>query len=145
MKNVNTLPTERFGVPFRIAGSITNDALESAWISAGEFDRLCVVLGVATAAGANTVTVTLQRASDASGTGAETAATLYSKSTSAALTAFINYGLDREKGNAKRFVRLRVSGSSANALALTALGLAFDTAFSPANLLNAGSVEIVNP
>lgn len=145
MKNVNTLPTERFGVPFRIAGSLTNGTLESAWVSAGQFDRLCVALGVATAAGANTLTVTLQRASDASGTGAETAATLFSQSTSAALTALINYDLDREKGAAKRFVRLQLSGSSSNALALTAFGMAFDTAFSPASLINAANIVIANP
>lgn len=143
MNNVNILPSERFGIPMKSAGSITNGTADTAWVAAGDFDRLCVLLSVATVAGNNDLTVTLRRASDSSGTGAETAATLLSASVATAGNVnVLNYDLDRQKGNEKRFVSLRIAGSAANAVVYSMNGLAFDPSFAPASLLNVSGVSV---
>jgi hypothetical protein len=143
MNNVNILPTERFGVPMKVAGSITNGTADTAWVDAGQFDRLCALLCIATVAGNNSLSLTLRRATDASGTGAETAATLLSDAAATAGNFYaVNYDIDRQKGAEKRFVSIRVTGSAANAVVYALAGLAFDPSFAPASLLNVSGVTV---
>ena len=140
MNNVNVLPSERFGVPLVSAGSITTGTVNTGWIASGRFDRLCAVITFGAVAGSNTTAVTLRRASDDIGTGAELVATLFFAVPVAGEVHLVNYDVNREKGNPKRFLSIQVAGSEANAVGYSVLGLAFDTSFSPASLMNVAAV-----
>lgn len=144
MNSVNSLPSERFTVAAKIdTASVTNSAVESGWMEVGHFSRLCGILNIGTVAGANTITVSLRRADDADGNGDEAAHTIGTFLATATTIRVFNFDMDREKGNAKRFIRVRVIGNSGNAVQLTAAVLGFDPSFAPGSDRNITTAALV--
>jgi hypothetical protein len=146
MDTVNSLPSERFAVVAKIdTASVTNASVDSGWFEVGQIGRICALINVGTVAGANSITVSVRRAENASGDNPDANVNIGTFAAAAAASGvrIANYDVAREKGNPKRFLQLRIAGNSANAVQTTAAVLAFDTSFKPGSLSNIAAATVI--
>lgn len=146
MHNVNTLPSERFA----IAGVIDPDAYAAgtyvtAYVPVSKFRRLCAIIAVGDFVSTGVLSAKLRRAEDAAGTNAEditgaTITNLTEAGTDSNKQVILNYDTAGEKGNAKDFIGLSVTLTTAGA-DMGALLLGFDPFFAPASDHDLSSVD----
>lgn len=144
MDTVNSLPTERFSVLNQKAGPIdSGNPLNGDWTEVDDFRRLLVLFVINPTGDELGITLLLQSATDAAGTGVQTEMTFAAGSSLTNQVMMSSYNVDRQKGASnRRFYRARATGDTSNVANANLLLLGFDPHFSPASARNGAGVLV---